>query len=71
MQPPPPQQHQATHILDVLVVGAGLAGLASAVSTALSGHRVTVVESAKELLEVCYFLHCLHGEASDQPIDLT
>jgi 2-polyprenyl-6-methoxyphenol hydroxylase-like FAD-dependent oxidoreductase len=55
----------------VLVVGAGLAGLASAVSTALSGHRVTVVESAKELLEVCYFLHCLHGEASDQPIDLT
>jgi salicylate hydroxylase len=36
----------------VLVVGAGLAGLASAVSAALSGHRVTVVESAKELLEV-------------------
>jgi salicylate hydroxylase len=38
----------------VLVVGAGLAGLASAVSAALSGHRVTVVESAKELLEVCH-----------------
>lgn len=52
MQPPPPQQQQASHILHVLVVGAGLAGLASAVSAALSGHRVTVVESAKELLEV-------------------
>ncbi|KAJ6181256.1 hypothetical protein N7519_011717 [Penicillium mononematosum] len=38
--------------LDVVVVGAGLAGLAAAVSISLSGHRVTVIESAKELLEV-------------------
>ncbi|KAJ5196698.1 hypothetical protein N7449_007177 [Penicillium cf. viridicatum] len=38
--------------LDVIVVGAGLAGLAAAVSISLSGHRVTVIESAKELLEV-------------------
>ncbi|KAJ5927200.1 hypothetical protein N7516_008973 [Penicillium verrucosum] len=38
--------------LDVIIVGAGLAGLAAAVSISLSGHRVTVIESAKELLEV-------------------
>jgi monoamine oxidase len=53
----------------VLVVGAGLAGLASAVSAALSGHRVTVVESAKELLEVCHLLRCVRGQDFDQPID--
>lgn len=39
--------------LDVIVVGAGISGLATAISTALSGHNVTVFESAKELLEVC------------------
>ncbi|KAK1997136.1 FAD binding domain-containing protein [Colletotrichum falcatum] len=38
--------------LDIIVVGAGLSGLATAVAAALSGHRVTVFESAKELLEV-------------------
>lgn len=38
--------------LDVIVVGAGISGLASAISSALSGHNVTVFESAKELLEV-------------------
>jgi salicylate hydroxylase len=38
--------------LDVIVVGAGISGLCSAISTALSGHNVTVFESAKELLEV-------------------
>lgn len=54
----------------MLVVGAGLAGLASAISTALSGHRVTVVESAKELLEVCYLLDCIPGEVSEQPTNL-
>lgn len=41
--------------MDIIVVGAGLAGLASAVSAALSGHHVTVIESAKELLEVCIY----------------
>lgn len=39
--------------LDVIVVGAGISGLATAISTALSGHNVIVFESAKELLEVC------------------
>jgi heterodisulfide reductase subunit A-like polyferredoxin len=38
--------------LEVIVVGAGLAGLAAAISISLSGHSVTVLESAKELLEV-------------------
>ncbi|ROW17101.1 hypothetical protein VPNG_01393 [Cytospora leucostoma] len=38
--------------LDVIVVGAGISGLATAVSTALSGHNVKVFETAKELLEV-------------------
>ncbi|KAK2008886.1 FAD binding domain-containing protein [Colletotrichum eremochloae] len=38
--------------LDIIVVGAGLSGLATAVAAALSGHRVTVFESAKELLEI-------------------
>lgn len=38
--------------LNVIVVGAGISGLATAISTARSGHNVTVFESAKELLEV-------------------
>ena len=42
---------KATTKLDVIVVGAGLGGLAAAISIALSGHAVTVFESTKELLE--------------------
>ncbi|KAI9172761.1 FAD-dependent monooxygenase OpS4 [Paramyrothecium foliicola] len=38
--------------LDIIIVGAGLSGLASAVAARLSGHHVTVFESAKELREV-------------------
>ncbi|OHE99926.1 FAD binding domain-containing protein [Colletotrichum orchidophilum] len=38
--------------LEIIVVGAGLSGLATAVAAALSGHKVTVFESAKELLEI-------------------
>ncbi|WYZ43952.1 hypothetical protein EsH8_VII_000388 [Colletotrichum jinshuiense] len=38
--------------LEIIVVGAGLSGLSTAVAAALSGHKVTVFESAKELLEV-------------------
>ncbi|KAI1827781.1 hypothetical protein F4861DRAFT_549140 [Xylaria intraflava] len=37
--------------LDIIVVGAGLSGLATAISSALSGHHVTVFEAAKELQE--------------------
>jgi salicylate hydroxylase len=38
--------------LDIVVVGAGLSGLAASIQCALSGHNVTVLESAKELAEV-------------------
>lgn len=38
--------------LDIAVVGAGLGGLAAAISITLSGHSVTVFEAAKELAEV-------------------
>lgn len=48
-----PQQHPVSPArLDVIVVGAGLSGLASAIAIALSGHAVTVFEAAKELQEV-------------------
>ncbi|RHZ60794.1 putative monooxygenase [Aspergillus thermomutatus] len=38
--------------LRIIIAGAGLGGLAAAVSCALSGHTVEVVEQAKELVEV-------------------
>lgn len=38
--------------LDIVVVGAGLAGLAASISCALANHRVHVLESAKELAEI-------------------
>ncbi|EOO01851.1 putative fad binding domain protein [Phaeoacremonium minimum UCRPA7] len=38
--------------LDIIVVGAGLSGLAASIAAALSGHYVTVIESAQELREV-------------------
>ncbi|KAI1814937.1 hypothetical protein GGS20DRAFT_371350 [Poronia punctata] len=37
--------------LDIIVVGAGLSGLATAISSALSGHKVTVYEAANQLQE--------------------
>ena len=38
--------------LDILIVGAGLAGLGSAISCALAGHSVHVLEAAQEIKEV-------------------
>ncbi|PYH41677.1 putative monooxygenase [Aspergillus saccharolyticus JOP 1030-1] len=38
--------------LNIIIVGAGLSGLATAISCAMSGHTVTVLEQAQELAEV-------------------
>ncbi|KAI1382392.1 FAD/NAD(P)-binding domain-containing protein [Hypoxylon crocopeplum] len=38
--------------LDVIVIGAGISGLAAAIETALSGHHVTVFETAEGLHEI-------------------
>ena len=38
--------------LDIIIIGAGLSGLSAAISCALAGHHVRVLESARELAEV-------------------
>jgi Phytoene dehydrogenase and related proteins len=38
--------------LNIIVVGAGLGGLATAIALAISGHTVTVYEQAQKLGEV-------------------
>ena len=38
--------------LRVIIVGAGLSGLGAGIQSALSGHSVLILESAKELGEV-------------------
>lgn len=38
--------------LSIIVVGAGLGGLGAAISCAMGGHKVRVIEQAKEISEV-------------------
>ena len=38
--------------LDIIIVGAGLGGLSAAISCAIAGHSVRVLESAKQLAEI-------------------
>ena len=42
--------------MHVTIVGAGLSGLATAISCALSGLSVTILEASKELIEVGFAL---------------
>ena len=38
--------------LEIVIVGAGLAGLAAAIACSLAGHNVVVLEGARQLSEV-------------------
>lgn len=43
---------QTAHPLDILIVGAGIAGVSAAIALTLSGHKVRVFERAAKLTEV-------------------
>lgn len=43
---------QAARSLDVVIVGAGLGGLATSLALQTDGHRVTIIDAAPEFAEV-------------------
>lgn len=46
--------------LDIIIVGAGMGGLSASIECALSGHRVIVLEAARELTEVHNYRGCVY-----------
>ncbi|KAL6715995.1 hypothetical protein ACLMJK_006957 [Lecanora helva] len=52
MAPPPPLFQKSVISLDIIIVGAGLAGLAAAIGLCRVGHKVTVHERSTELREI-------------------
>lgn len=44
--------HASSSSLDIIIIGAGLGGLSAAISCALGGHNVIVLEGARQLAEV-------------------
>ncbi|KAL4908641.1 hypothetical protein BDW74DRAFT_166238 [Aspergillus multicolor] len=57
--PTSPKPRDASSTLKVVIIGAGLGGLASAISLRLAGHTVTVLESTREIGEVGAGIQCL------------
>lgn len=46
------EQKTSPSPLSIIIVGAGVSGLVAAISSALAGHKVLVIEAARELAEV-------------------
>ncbi|KAL4954712.1 hypothetical protein BDW69DRAFT_205031 [Aspergillus filifer] len=54
-----PRPRDESSKLKVIIIGAGLGGLATAITTLLAGHTVIVIESAKAISEVGAGIQCL------------